>query len=106
LFLREKRDPGSYRPVINLKELNAYIPYQKFKMETLKDVKDILQPGKFMVTIGLKDAYCSIPLDQKSKKYVRFQWEGNLYEFQCLMFGLGPAPRIFTNGCIDISQPL
>jgi len=42
--------------VINLKELNAYIPYQKFKMETLKDVKDILQPGDFMVKIDLKDA--------------------------------------------------
>ena len=27
--------------------------------------------------------------------FVRFAWSGNLYEFLCLCFGLGPAPRIF-----------
>ena len=52
--------------------------------------------GDFIVKIDLKDAYFSVPLSNRSKKYVRFQWEGSLYEFQCLMFGLGPAPRIFT----------
>ena len=31
-----------------------------------------------------------------SRKYIRFIWEGNLYEFLCLCFGLGPAPLIFT----------
>ena len=29
-------------------------------------------------------------------KYLRFPWQGSLYEFLCLCFGLGPAPRIFT----------
>ena len=96
LFLREKKEKGTYRPVINLKNLNAYIPYEKFKMETLKDVKDILRQGDFLVKIDLKDAYFSIPLHQKSKNLVRFPWEGSIYEFQCLMFGLGPAPKIFT----------
>ena len=28
--------------------------------------------------------------------FVRFAWSGNLYEFLCLCFGLGPAPRIFS----------
>ena len=59
------------------------IPYQKFKMD-------------LMVKIDLKDAYYVVPLNQKSRKYVRFLWEGSLYEFICLMFGLGPCPRIFT----------
>ena len=90
-----KKDPGYFRPIINLKRLNLSIPYQKFKMETLKDLKDILREGDYMCKIDLKDAY-SIPLDKGSQKYVRFPWQGNLYEFQCLMFGLGPAPRVFT----------
>ena len=30
------------------------------------------------------------------RKYIRFQWEVNLYEFLCLCFGQGPAPLIFT----------
>ena len=48
-----------------------------------------------MVRIFLKDAYFSISLHQKLK-YVRFQWKGNLFQFSCLCFGLGLAPRIFT----------
>ena len=34
-----------FRPIINLKKLNQYIPYHHFKMEGLKDVKNILRPG-------------------------------------------------------------
>jgi len=48
-----------------------------------------------MIKIDLKDAYFSMPIDPQSKKYLRFLWEGTLFEFQCLMFGLGPARRIF-----------
>ena len=35
-------------------------------------------------------------LSTRSGKLVRFRWKGKLYEFLCLAFGLGPAPRIFT----------
>lgn len=31
-----------------------------------------------------------------TRKYVRFQWEDNLYEYLFLCFVPGPAPRIFT----------
>ena len=33
---------------------------------------------------------------QEVRKYIRFQWEVNLYEFLCLCFGQGLAPLIFT----------
>ena len=33
---------------------------------------------------------------QKHRKYIRFCWDGQLYEFLYLCFGLGPAPRTFT----------
>ena len=37
-----------------------------------------------------------LPITQKYRKYPRFKWEGSLYEFLCLCFGLGPAPLKFT----------
>ena len=49
-----------------------------------------------MYKIDLNDAYFSVPLLKDSRKLVRFLWAENLYEFLCLCFGLGPAPRIFT----------
>ena len=49
-----------------------------------------------MCKLGLKDAYFCFPLKKESRKYVRFQWEGTLYEFLCLCFGLGSASLILT----------
>ena len=65
-------------------------------MEEVHLIKGLLQEHVFLIKIDLKDAYFSIPLDKSSRKYIRFQWEGNLYEFLCLFFDLGPAPLIFT----------
>ena len=95
LFLLNKKD-GGHRPVINLKFLNSFIPYQHFKIQGMHLIKDLLQEHDFLIKIDLKDAYFGISLDKRSRKYILFQWEGNLYEFLCLCFGLGPAPLIFT----------
>ena len=65
-------------------------------MEGLHCLKYLLQENDFLLKKDLKDAYFSVPLQQCSRKYVRFVWSGNLYEFLCLCFGLGPAPKVFT----------
>ena len=92
IFLVPKKDSGQ-RPVRNLRMLNSYIPYLHFKMESVSLLKEILQKGDLVCKIDLKDAYFSVPLYQDSQKYVRFQWRDKLYQFLCLCFGLGPAPR-------------
>ena len=84
------------RPVINLKDLNLFIPYKHFKMEDLHCLKYLLQIGGYICKIDLKHGYFSVPLHKDLRKLVRFFWAGNLYEFLCLYFGLGPAPRIVT----------
>ena len=49
-----------------------------------------------MCKLDLKDAYFSIPLNPASRKFMRLISSAKLYEFLCLCFRLGPAPRIFT----------
>ena len=61
---------GGFRPVINLKQVNEFIPYEHFKMDGLKDVKNLLQQGDLMCKLDLKDASFAIPLSPKSRKYV------------------------------------
>ena len=95
LFLVTKKD-GGYRPVVNLKNLNWYIPYEHFKMEGLFLLKEILQKNDYMCKIDLKDAYFAVPLHSSSQKHIRLKWKGNVYQFLCLCFGLSSAPRVFT----------
>ncbi len=65
-------------------------------MENIDSVKHLLRPGDFMATIDLKDAYFSVPIDLRDRKYLRFLWDNALYEFTCLPFGYNLAPRVFT----------
>ena len=85
-----------HKPVINLKPLNCFIPYEHFKMESIHMLKDLLKKGDYMVKIDLKDAYLTVPIWQNHQKYLRFLWRDSLLEFACLPFGLASAPRVFT----------
>lgn len=49
-----------------------------------------------MSTIDLKDAYYLVSVDKAHRKYLRSSFNGVLYEFTCLPFGLATAPRVFT----------
>ena len=95
LFLVEKKNGGN-GPAINLKNLNKFILQEHFKMESLHCLKLFLEMDDLLCKIDLKEAYFSIPLNINSQKLVRFQWSGNIYNFLCLCFGLGLAPRVFT----------
>lgn len=45
----------------------------------------------------LKDAYFVVPLKNESRiKISKVSMEGDIYQFLCFCFGLGPAPRIFA----------
>ena len=44
IFTRDKRD-GSYRMILNLKQLNKSNEYEHFKMESLQSVLNIIRPN-------------------------------------------------------------
>ena len=62
-----------YHPVINLKMLNQFITFLHFKMEGLFRLNHIIQGEDWMCKLNLKDEYFSVPLDQNSRKFVKFQ---------------------------------
>ena len=95
LFLVRKKD-GVYRPVINLKTLNQSVPCMQLKMKSLQTLKCMMKETDYMCKIDLKDAYFTVPIVKSCRDSVRFLWEGNLYGFLSLRFGLGPASRVFT----------
>lgn len=95
IFLVPKPN-GSNRFILNLKNLNKSLKPEHFKLEDIRTVLKLLTPGCFMGTIDLKNAYFLIPITKADKKYLRFEFQGTLYEFNCLPFGLNTAPSVFT----------
>lgn len=91
-----KKPGGKYRFILNLKKLNSFILTHHFKMEDYRNVQKLLSRDCYMAKIDLKDAYYLLPIDKRYKKFLRFQFGNELYEFNCLPFGLNIAPRIFT----------
>ena len=95
LFLVAKCS-GEKRPVINLQPLNSFVSNKKFRMESILLLKDILKPNSFLTKIDLKDAFYSVHIANKLRKYLQFIYHNKLYQFCVLPFGISSAPRVFS----------
>ena len=95
VFLVRKAS-GGWRPVTDLKNLNAHIHAPHFRMFTTSSVLSSVEKGDYAFKIDLQDAYFHVPIHPSSRKYLRFAFENRVYQFQVLPFGLNTAPQVFT----------
>ena len=95
LFLVPKPN-NKWRPILDLSKLNLFLKVEKFKMETPETIRTSLQQGEWVTSVDFKDAYFHIPIQEQSKKYLRFHIQGRTYQFKALPFGLSTAPMEFT----------
>jgi len=95
VFTVPKSD-GGCRFVINLKGLNEFVESPHFKMEDIRMVMALLKQNSHMVVIDQCEAFHRIPVWEQHRKFLRFRWEDQLYQFTCLPFGLNVSPWLFT----------
>ena len=95
IFLRPKKD-GTFRMILNLRNLNECVEYHHFKMETLKTAVNLVTKNCWFSSIDFRDAYYSCNIQEDDRKYLRFYWNGHKFQYTCLAMGLASAPRIFT----------
>ena len=81
---------------IRSEQSESFLKAEKFKMETLETIRTSLQQGEWVTSIDFKDAYFHIPIQEQSRKYLRFHVQGKTYQFKALPFGLSTAPLEFT----------
>lgn len=93
MFLEGKMNRRNL-PVINLKYLNQFMPFQNFKMEGLYCLKGMLQEGDFLWKLDIKEAHFSVPLHQSSREYIQISWSRNIYEILDPCFGLGLTSQV------------
>ena len=87
IFPRPKPD-GEVRVILDLTTLNKCIEYKHFKMTGLNTAVELMDPGYFMTSLDLRDAYYSVRIEESDRKYLRFEWQGVLYQYTALPNGV------------------
>ena len=103
LYLVPKKT-GGLRPIIDLSPLNRFLVAPKFKMESVHSIRRGLTVGAFTYSVDLKDAYFQIPIHRSSRKYLRFAFGDEVYQFRALPFGLNSAPWLFTRVMLEVKR--
>ena len=87
---------GGWRPVLDLSALNQFLLEVPFKMETAASIREAVRPGDWGASLDLTDAYFHVPIAKADRKWLRFVWEDQIFQFRALPFGLSLAPWVFT----------
>lgn len=83
---------------LNLQEdgQTARLPTQQFKLEHAELAARLMRKGDYMFTLDMKAGYHQIPVNPWWRKFLCFEWENSVYQWQVLPFGLSTAPRAYS----------
>ena len=90
-IVRDASSPGFYSRLFN-----TFFEIPHFKMETAESIRRSLPREAWVTSIDLINAYFHITINQGYPKFIRSQTRDTLYQFKALLFGLSPAPWVFT----------
>ena len=97
---------GGWRPVLDLSALNRFLQEVPFRMETASSIREAVRPGDWGASLDLTDAYFHVPIAKADRKWLRFVWEGRVFQFVALPFGLSLAPWVFTRIARELGSVL
>ena len=95
IFLVPKKDSG-YRLILNLKPLNKFIKYQKFKMDNIDSLIKMLRPSDWLSLVDMKSAYSHIQMSKSCFSFLQFRWKNRFFFFNSLPFGIANGPIFFV----------
>jgi hypothetical protein len=56
----------------------------------------LINKDDYLTSIDLADAFLHVLVHQSSRRFLQFAWEGQLFQFRVLPFGLSLSPLVFT----------
>jgi hypothetical protein len=96
LFLVTNKDLSKW-VILNVKEINRkYLPKQHFKMETLQNILPLIRRFDWFASWDLRKGYFNVALHPDHQRFFCFDFDGQRFQFKCLVMGLSLAPLIFT----------
>ena len=87
---------GKLRLILDLTALNRYVRAPPFRMEDMRAVAAMTQPGDLGATVDLQDGYFHLQVRHQDRELLGFEWDGVYYVYNVLPFGLSTSPWAFT----------
>jgi ribonuclease HI len=94
-FLVQKAS-GEWRKILSCVALNRCLRDKTIKLESVETVIGLAARGDWATKIDLKSAYSHVTVQREFRPYLGFQYQGRLYRYRTMPFGLKTAPRVFT----------
>jgi hypothetical protein len=96
------KSSGGFRLILDARWPNAFLPSIPFRMEDLRKVAEVVDPGDALFSTDLQDAYLAFRIEPESRRYLCFDWRGKTYTNNVLPFGLGLSPWVFTKALLVV----
>ena len=93
ILLRLKKNGVDYRMILNLKELNKFIVYRHFKMDSLKTLTDLMTQGCYMASVDIKVAYYTVPIATEHQNIFEIQVAGQIVSIYLPAKWTGISPK-------------
>ncbi|KAI2664153.1 hypothetical protein H4Q32_002288 [Labeo rohita] len=87
---------GGLRPILDQRQLICSVMRLKFRMLTVSQVVSQIRSEDWFVTIDLKHTYFHVSILHRHRKFLRFAFRGEAYQYRVLPFGLALSARTFT----------
>ena len=90
---------GELRLCWDARYLNSFLRKRRIHYESLDVLRLLLGPpsedGSYILKVDLKAGYHHLLMAKGSEKYLAFEWQGQIYYWRALPFGVSSAPEAF-----------
>jgi hypothetical protein len=97
---------GKLRLCVDANYVNLFEPYEPVQFELLPDVFPLVQPDDWGFVTDCTKGYLHVPLHPSAQRFLCVQFEGQVYQFRALPFGLSSAVKAYTDLMTVAYMPL
>lgn len=92
VFVVPKQAPGSFRFIMDLREVNKSWTPPKTRLITFATIAACVRPGTWLAVADVRSAFHQVPVAASLRRWFGFRLQGRYYRFRSCPFGWNVSP--------------